>query len=214
MKSNSDSATRKPNSGTGHPAGQSAGNGYAPSVPITVYRELAAELQATKAMMESMTAQNQHLVRQNQLLRQEIERVVHSALTLQQIAGGSQSPVAARNGVPNGVIVAPSTATHPEAIADLVRQAARPPQPRVERSAPTPDMATPAAPPAQPTPSEPNDALTNDLFSEIAEEPHRHEKRPPAKDMGGFWLTATIAVIVVTAFGAGFLVVRPLLPGR
>ncbi|MBD2464320.1 hypothetical protein H6G89_25275 [Oscillatoria sp. FACHB-1407] len=216
MKSNSDSATRKPKSAApGNPAGQPAGNGYAPSVPITVYRELAAELQATKAMMESMTVQNQQLVRQNQLLKQEIERLVQSALTLQHIAGIAQ---------PAATVSTPSAPTHPEAmqstsphgaIADLVRQATRPAQPRVERPAPTPEPVTPVMPVIEPTPAEPDDSLSNDLFAEIVEEPHRHEKRPPtSKDMGGFWLTATIAVIVVTAFGAGFMVVRPLLPGR
>lgn len=209
MKSNSD-VTRKPHAtGQGQP-GKATGNGYAPSVPITVYRELAAELQATKAMMESMSAQNQQLVRQNQLMRQEIERLMQSALTLQNIAG-----IAQPNGASAAPIVNHSAATNPEAIADLVRQATRPAQPRPaqpqaeQTQSPTPEQIQGTQAPANPVEFDP---LANDLFTEIAEEPHRSEKRPVnAKDMGGFWLTATIAVIVITAFGAGFMVVRPLL---
>jgi len=47
---------------------------YSPSVPLSVYRELAAELQAAEAMLDSCNAQNQHLAKQNQQLRQEISK--------------------------------------------------------------------------------------------------------------------------------------------
>jgi hypothetical protein len=33
-----------------------------------------------------------------------------------------------------------------------------------------------------------------------------------SRDLGGLWLMLTIVLIMVTAFGAGFFVVRPLLP--
>ena len=49
-----------------------------PSVPLSVYRELVKELQATQARAESLEAQNQQLVKSNRQLRQEIEGVVRS----------------------------------------------------------------------------------------------------------------------------------------
>jgi len=49
-------------------------NPYLLSVPLSVYRELAAELQAAEAMLDSCNAQNQHLAKQNQQLRQEISK--------------------------------------------------------------------------------------------------------------------------------------------
>jgi len=61
------------------------------SVPISVYRELAAELQTAEAMLDSLNAQNQQLVQQNQHLRQEIEKVVQSALHMQQVVASLQS---------------------------------------------------------------------------------------------------------------------------
>ncbi|MGC1395516.1 MAG: hypothetical protein WA828_14635, partial [Coleofasciculaceae cyanobacterium] len=62
-----------------------AANKYSPSVPITVYRELAAELQAAQTTIDSLRSQNQQLVKQNQQLQQQVEKVVHSAQHLQQI---------------------------------------------------------------------------------------------------------------------------------
>lgn len=58
---------------------------YSASVPISVYRELTAELQATKALLESTTSQYQQLTQENQILRQEIEQIVHQALRLNQV---------------------------------------------------------------------------------------------------------------------------------
>ena len=59
---------------------------YSASVPLSVYREVTTELQAAKAMLNSLHAQNQQLAIQNQQLRQEIEKVMQSVLHAQQIA--------------------------------------------------------------------------------------------------------------------------------
>ncbi|NJO80005.1 MAG: hypothetical protein HC827_16790 [Cyanobacteria bacterium RM1_2_2] len=95
MKSN------QPNSTTRHSAPtSSSGNPQSPSVPISVYRELAAELQATRVMVDSLNHQNQTLGQENQKLRQEIQRVVYSVMTLQPwiepISEGPVPPSAAR----------------------------------------------------------------------------------------------------------------------
>ena len=60
---------------------------YAPSVPMSVYRELAAELRANKAVIDSLTSRNQQLIQQNQRLKQEIHNVVQATLNLGQMAG-------------------------------------------------------------------------------------------------------------------------------
>jgi len=65
----------------------SAPTRYAPSVPMSVYRELASELRANKAVIESLNSRNQQLLQQNQFLKQEIHNVVQSALSLGQAAG-------------------------------------------------------------------------------------------------------------------------------
>ena len=66
------------------------GGRQTPSVPISVYRELATELKATQAMVESLNQQNQQLSQQNQMLRQEMLSFAESADRLRQAVGYSQ----------------------------------------------------------------------------------------------------------------------------
>ncbi|WP_448561555.1 hypothetical protein, partial [Trichothermofontia sp.] len=49
-------------------------------------------------------------------------------------------------------------------------------------------------------------------FTEQPELPRPARTRPPrSHDMGGLWLAVMIFVIIVTAFSAGFLIMRPFL---
>ncbi|NJL09762.1 MAG: hypothetical protein HC908_04805 [Calothrix sp. SM1_7_51] len=54
------------------------------SVPLSVYRDLSAELQAAQAMVDVLTTKNEQLVAENQHLRQEITKAVQSTLQLQK----------------------------------------------------------------------------------------------------------------------------------
>jgi len=54
--------------------------------------------------------------------------------------------------------------------------------------------------------------LPEKLFTEIPETPYRLRSQPKkASDLSGLWLAIAIFLIVIAAFGAGYLVVRPLL---
>jgi hypothetical protein len=66
-------------------------NTYSPSVPISLYREVTAELQAAQAMLDSLKTHNQQLVQQNQQLRREVETVVQVSQQLQQVVNSAQS---------------------------------------------------------------------------------------------------------------------------
>ncbi|MFM7423652.1 MAG: hypothetical protein ACKO7W_01400 [Elainella sp.] len=166
MKSNQPKSTARP------PAVQPVAP--AASVPISVYRELAAELQATRAMVDSLNGKTQQLNRENQLLRQEMQRIIHSVLSLQPWV----------NGLPD----------------------------------PTPD-------PARPTWEETAAASAIAANLRSAHEPHGAAHSEPVvpepglatnshktSRLGGLWLVLTILAIIVGAFGAGFLLMRPLLP--
>jgi hypothetical protein len=63
------------------------------SVPLSVYRELAQELQATRGQAETLKAQNRQLVKINRQLRQEIEKIILQAQDLERFArdGGENS---------------------------------------------------------------------------------------------------------------------------
>ncbi|MGG6292844.1 hypothetical protein ACQ4M4_00350 [Leptolyngbya sp. AN02str] len=169
----------------------SAANGKPPApsstVPITVYRELAAELQATKAMLDSVHAQNQQLVRQNQQLRQELERIGQSVGSIQQIAASLQ---------PNWGTPTDADRMDAAAIAAQIRPG------RSDSRTPQPD--SPNGHSNTPTPPT--------LFSEQGALPHQPSSVSTPRDLSGLWLGLTVFVIIVTAFGAGFMVVKPLIP--
>ncbi|MGB5959175.1 MAG: hypothetical protein WBG73_00845 [Coleofasciculaceae cyanobacterium] len=174
-----------------------AANKYSPSVPITVYRELAAELQAAQTTIDSLRSQNQQLVKQNQQLQQQVEKVVHSAQHLQQIVSSFSG----------------ATATNHVEIPRY--KPARQPEPQ------------PMAPPPPPHHHEPRESVFDPAsfqdepeFSPYAEtvviEQEDTRVRRPVQsesvaDVNGWMLIIAILLIVLTAFGTGFLIVRPLL---
>lgn len=176
-------------------------SGYAPSVPISVYRELAAELQATKAVVDSLTTQNQQLIRQNQLLQREIHKVVYAALQLGQFAGVAQSS-------PNSE--APPTS---EAIGEPNQGSGY-----MTPSPPPPERSSQSKPPQvslAPLKSLGSSLIKDRLFS--GQTDPSHHNGPPfreIRDFSGLWVTLSILLVVLTAFGAGFLIMRPLLNNR
>jgi len=210
----------------GNPAQSSSpigGSSYAPSVPISVYRELSAELQATRAMLEALNHHNQVLVQQNQQMRSQIDRLVQSALELRQIADSQSSRM---KSLPEGNAI--SIEVHPEFSPEVEAIPVLP-----ER----PNLPSPNLPPMpylqQPSPSngtfgsfssdlrpEPFLPFPGEIIAEI-EEPKPHRRSPsarsahkPAKqaDLTGLWLILIVVVLVTSAFGAGFILVQPFLP--
>lgn len=167
-------------------------NPKAPSVPISLYREVATELKAAQAKMESLTVQNQQLSQQNQQLRVEIERVVQSALQLRQTAD-AYLPV---NLPAQQASIAPST------LQGLELHFQPPTAP-----ATAPNVVTPET-------LEPGVNTPRSLFTEQEGKLRQAAPKERSAEMGGWWLAIVICLIVVTAFGTGFFIVRPLLPSR
>jgi uncharacterized membrane protein len=182
-------ATKTPSTPPTTPSQTPPTNGYAPSVPISVYRQLAAELDSTRAQLQSTTQQNHHLIRQNQQLQQEVGRLVQSALAVQTLVGGQPStPVASPQ--PTQL-----SATAPSAPAASTPKPPAAPQPSA----------------AEPMPIPPELPNFDEFFTEQSSEPRPSKTETSSRDMGGLWLTLVIVVVMITAFGAGFLVVRPML---
>lgn len=177
-----------------------SGQASSPSVPLSVYRELAAELQATRAMVDSLNAKNQELTLHNQKLRQEIHRFVQSAMNLRSLVEPVQTPV----GAPR-ISDRPAKPTNQ---AQVDRRSSDP----APSSAPTLEETAAASVMAAKLRTPDSASFHTQLFTEEAESPRRIERERPTRDLGGLWLVLTILVIMVTAFGAGFWVVRPLLP--
>jgi hypothetical protein len=267
----------------------SASTHYSPSVPMSVYRELAAELRANKAVIDSLNDRNQQLIAQNQRLKQEIHNVVQATLSLGQFAGVARQT--AQEGFPSAI--APDTlarlvrsetrgkteATSPEnsplesseafygeyspvaqtaPVAPSLAPVKTPARPAASLAAPRnrvprpiashPTAASTATSAAKPTAAKQNPARTAQLAKPpAARKPQRLAKRTEiipsqgvmsqgaatklfteqsgeyrssvldsqeSKEIGGIWLVLSIILIIVTAFGAGFLIMKPLLNER
>jgi hypothetical protein len=94
-------------------------NSSAASVPISVYRQLAAELQATQAMLDSVQLKNDQLTQQNQQLRDEIGQVAAAAQKLHQMANPIVAPVWGNVSTPASAKPAAPTEADWNALPDL-----------------------------------------------------------------------------------------------
>ncbi len=180
-----------------------AANAYAPAVPISVYRQLAAELQATRVMLDSLNAHNQQLVQQNQLLRRELDKIVQSAVYLKQIVDSS----------PDGWSQA--SYTHPEIRNQPGYQTGEPrpmswgPRPMSGVNAPSPGVAPNAYRNLQPSAG----VLPDRIVKEQAQGRYR-QPSAGSSSVNGWLYTLLIVLIVVSAFGAGFLLIRSFASNR
>ncbi|BAY94045.1 MULTISPECIES: hypothetical protein [unclassified Tolypothrix] len=179
-----------------------------PSVPLSVYRELADELKSAQIQIDALTSKNHKLVQENQLLRQEITKVVESLLHLQKLVD-----------VPTPLPTKPSDRPVPTPEAKTTAATKQPPakeaRPRqqVARPRPTakPEVTTTkgnrthvAVPVTEMLPSMPETIL-------IEEQEVRYygPTESETKEISGWWLAISILLIMLTAFTAGYLVVRP-----
>jgi len=157
------------------PPAKSAPSNQTASVPISVYRQLSAELQAAKAMLDTINGQNKTLTNENQVLRQELERVVRVAISANQVLG-----------LPREDVPTPPQ-NQAEKLAEHIRTVAQP----TEEAVP----------------------LSDELFTEEGMVVDNTPESSP-REVSGLWKTLLIVAIIITAFGAGFAVVRQVLPRR
>ncbi|WP_313949908.1 hypothetical protein [Nostoc sp. FACHB-190] len=170
-------------------------------MPLYVYRELAAELEATQAQLDALNAKNQQLVQENKFLRQEIAKVLQSVSQLQKLVDfrvpeskDSNSPSRASGEVKN-FPKQPKKEARPRSQSARPRPAAPPkskrrpfPLPVVEIGSPQPET----------------------IFIEEQPVSYYPSREPEKREINGWGLVITIVLVMLTAFGAGYLIVRPL----
>lgn len=171
-----------------HPPGVTS-KVYSPSVPLSVYRELATELQATQAQVDALSNKNQQLIQENQQLRQEIGKAVQSVLHLQQFADTYNPPSS--------------------------QQTPRVDDSRSAKKRPTPPPKSPQFRQNQPSPLI-TTLMSTDIPPEpiIIEEQEVNIYAPSEAEIKGisaWWLVLAVVLITFMAFGTGYLIVRPLL---
>jgi hypothetical protein len=237
---------------------QTSQSGYQASVPVTVYRELAAELQSAQAKLSFFQLQNEQLTKQNQMLLQEFEAIAQSTDRVQTILTQSNLPDSKLTDVLAGIRA--SSQINPAPSRGNPQPQGRPPvsQPRPVDKPPTQasprkvavqqttnaiqeaisrarQLATDAAPQSSSEPmasealyydssfaalEEPAPAPTKrtkvlpklEIREEISSRPLRTgamEQTSESTGLSGWVLTVTIVAIVLTSFGAGYLLMRP-----
>lgn len=180
---------------------------YPPSVPLSVYRELATELQTVQAKLDQLTTQNQHLVQENQLLRQEIIKAVQYLLQLQKVVepqGTSNTP--SDRQVPHSATDVKHP-TKPKAAEALPRQQVSRPRPQAKpevkaSNSPRSDVSLPVMEMIPP--------MAEPVLVQEQEVRFYRATEPEAKEMNIWWLLLSILLIMLTAFSAGYLIVRPM----
>jgi hypothetical protein len=165
---------------------------------------LSTELQAAQAKLHALTTKNQQLAQENELLRQEIIKVVESFSHLQKFVNSQTTP---------SYHQAPQASNDVKNAPKQQVTQARPRQ-QVSRSHP---LVNPKTPPEKsrrqdfPTPvMEMNFPIPEPVFIEEQQVSYYSTTEPDAKELNGWWLIITILLIMLTAFSAGYFVVRPL----
>lgn len=184
---------------------------YPPSVPLSVYRELADELQTAQAQLKTLAAKNQQLTQENQLLRQEMTKLIQSCLRLQKLVDfpGQQPNIAnkqANSPAPANNTQGKKTAPPKAATKARPQQQVSRPRPPVSE---TPSSKIPAASVSAPV-MEMIPPIPQPVFIEEQEVRYYAANEPKTKEISGWWLVISILLIMLTAFSAGYLVVRPL----
>ncbi|MBD2353918.1 hypothetical protein H6G41_04660 [Tolypothrix sp. FACHB-123] len=180
---------------------------YPPSVPLSVYRELADELQVAQAQLKTLGVKNQQLTQENQLLRQEMTKLIQSCLRLQKLVDfPGQQPNQPHSQAPSTSNEGKNTTPPKAGTKTRPRQQVPRPRPPVsevpgKKSQPA-SVSTPVMEMMQPK-SQP-------VFIEEQEVRYYAANEPETKEISGWWLIISILLIMLTAFSAGYLVVRPL----
>lgn len=191
---------------------------YPPSVPLYVYRELTAELQAIQSKLDVVTNHNQKLAQENQQLRQEITKVIESCLELQRLVDVSapSSPVAPQL---NKEV---KSLTQLQATINNNHEVTYTNKPKVTTAPPRQETKPQKKAVIKNTHSQNHhrgaDVSGTDINATESQKVFIEEKkvrfsRPTmsnTKELSGWNLLITIVLIMITGFAAGYIIVRPL----
>ncbi|MBD2143307.1 hypothetical protein H6F39_18610 [Anabaena sp. FACHB-1250] len=191
---------------------------YPPSVPLYVYRELTAELQAIQSKLDVVTNHNQKLAQENQQLRQEITKVIESCLELQRLVDASapSSPVAPQlNKEVKSLTQLQATINNnhevtytnkPKVTTAPPRQEPKPQKKAVIKNTHSQNHHQGAAVSG----TDINATGSQKVFIEEKKVRFSRPTMSNTKELSGWNLLITIVLIMITGFAAGYVVVRPL----
>ncbi|MCJ8279937.1 MAG: hypothetical protein MJK14_08465 [Rivularia sp. ALOHA_DT_140] len=179
-----------------------ANQAYSASVPLSVYRELAAELQATQAAIHQLNQQNEHLAQENHVLRQEIAKTVNAVMHLQNAVNYSTN--ATYNSKAYASVNQASVENNQNYHTPHKRQ-------YKHQSSPSKRVKRTRTSPVPPQVTEYIEPITEPVFIEEEQVNYYYDDELKSSQVSGWWLIFAIVFIIFMGFGAGYVVVRPLL---
>jgi hypothetical protein len=186
-----------------NPEPQNGANYNRASVPISVYRQLAGELNMVKTELTALKSENQQLRNNNQQLQQQVAHVMNAAERLKSIVNqydfGLAMPLVVQPTIPTPM-------SNPSFAVPLpLENAISAPQPPQRERIPEPEIAPiPRLPERSTAPRKVIETIAPPDF------PH-HEEAEPSGGINAFAVIGAIFLIVLTSLGAGYLIVLPLM---
>jgi hypothetical protein len=199
---------RTPRMAAAPTTGTPSKSSYTTSVPMSVFREVSTDLRGTQNELISLKRQNQALLQQNQYLKLEMQRVAEQT---QEVVNGFvevENPVELLNRS-MAESIAVETALEPDYESHW--NAFEPPLPEVpvRMAMPRIKMNRPQVVRQSQALSQPQPILG--FLQEARARLAFPEQGAAASELTGWKLTMLMMLIVLSAFGAGFLIVRPLM---
>jgi hypothetical protein len=187
------------------------------AVPISLYRELCSELQEKNGEVNALQLKNQRILDENQQLRQELQRLVQMVMqTHHQV---SQIPSAeSRSSVSDESEQSyPVYPTTPQALSSQ-EGTLNPKAPTPQRIALKPTHSlqanrqrlAPVAKQGSPVQMPDREEWLTGTHQPLAQRLFQ-QGTTMAQELRGWRLALVISLIILSAFGAGFLIVRPLM---
>ncbi len=181
------------------------------AVPVSLYRELCSELQEKNGEVNALTLKNQRILDENQHLRQELQRLVqmvmHTHHQVSQIPSADSKFEASEQFSPDPSVNNALSGLKPTPLKNALK-----PNAEQFHSVPTnslqPSRRMTSASPT-PMPSDREEWLTG-THQPMAQRLFQ-QGSTMAQELRGWRLALVIGLIILSAFGAGFLIVRPLL---
>ncbi len=184
------------------------------SVPISLYRELCTELRHKNAELDATEQQNQLLLQQNQQLRQELHQLVQRVMQTQQAVTQMTPDSNLRRDSVRGDAPIPARPSHRRAMRSVqdqpipmaVTPAIDAPMPKTQLSLQAQLQPQMEPPPTDPTAQSPDwiTAAPQPLATRLW-----NQTSTLTQELQGWKLAVMMGLIIVSAFGAGFLIVRP-----
>jgi hypothetical protein len=188
------------------------------AVPVSLYRELCSELQEKNGEVNALTLKNQRILDENQQLRQELQRLVqmvmHTHHQVSQIPSADSKFDVSEQFNPSPSIAPPLAALKPTPLKTATPKTAVKPTAQ--------SLSTPAASSLQPnrrmipvpsasmSPTTDREEWVTGTHQPMAQRLFQ-QGSTMAQELRGWRLALVISLIILSAFGAGFLIVRPLM---